>query len=84
MARKLWVFEVEGKRHEVYLEDGFLGRKRRIIVDRVPFKGKGRLYDRGSLYSFDIAGANCALCLKNKPLGFDYELYVNGEKIEPK
>lgn len=82
MAKKVWIFDVEGQHHVVELEHGYWSGKRDIIIDGVPFESSSKLWDTGSVHHFDISAVHCVLRIKMKLLTYDYELYVGGEKVE--
>jgi hypothetical protein len=83
MTKKTWVFDLIDNRHEVILDHGIFSGKREISIDGVPLESSSKLYDLGSVHKFDVDGYSCVLRIKQKPLSFIYELYVDGNLIEP-
>lgn len=84
MVKKVWKFELEGRKHEVELEySGMWGKIETLLVDGKSVKQiKRKLTFRKSEHPFKIGKHNCAVVLRSALRGYESDLLVDGRLVE--
>ena len=86
MAYKKWEIQLEGQKHSVELQHGYVTGRREIRVDGkvLPeFNVKTNLIDFGANLPFKIGTHDCAVVIRTKNLGlrYAYDLWVDGKSL---
>jgi len=84
MVKRVWNFELGGKKHTVELEySGTWGKIETLLVDGKSVKQiKRKLTFRKSEHPFKIANHDCAIMLKSALRGYKSDLLVDGRSVE--
>ena len=85
-AERAWHFnDAEGDRHEVRLEHG--ARRRKVLLDGEVVYDKGGFFSNFFLeedkVTFDVGDRPCEIVMREKDLGFEYFLHVDGRELAP-
>ncbi len=87
MAYRKWEIELEGKKHSVELEHGYVTGRREVRVDGqvLPeLNVKTNLMDFGGTLPFKVGSHECAVLIRTKYLGlaYSYDLIVDGKSLK--
>ncbi len=85
MTKKTWEFRLDGIRHKVEMEHGFLSRKLSIVIDGgskpIQFPKNQEPFDLGSKNQFQLANHACAIVIIPYAFKYEYDLEVEGISI---
>jgi len=87
MAYKKWEIELEGQKHRIELEHGYVSGRREVRVDGQVLSElnmKSNLLDFGGTLPFKIGSHEYAVLIRTKYLGlaYDYDLVVEGKSLK--
>jgi hypothetical protein len=80
MAQRKWVFDLEGKQHEILLKHGPISGREIWLDGQLIEKGRVRP-DIGSEHFFSIDGCSAELGIVTGTFRFEYYLRINGQFV---
>lgn len=83
MPNRTWIFDIEGKSHEILLKFGLIPG-RQIWLDGALINKGRNLFEMGSEYHFTVDGQPAELGIVSTPAGYEYYFRVKNEFIFPK
>jgi hypothetical protein len=85
MTKKMWEFRVDGVRHKVEIEHGYMSRKLSAVIDGgskpIQFPKNQEPFDLGSKNQFQLANHTCAVVIIPYAFKYEYDLEVDGVSI---
>lgn len=80
--RRVWQFQLDGRRHTVELEHGILSGQLIIRLDGGLLKHGNMLFRTAGEYPFHIGGHTCIVRIRSGIINYQYELMVNGQSVK--
>ena len=82
MAQKMWQIELDGKQHMVLLDHKAFSGERTISVDGTHYLNEKSSFDTGSVNEIKIGAHKLYVAAILTPLGFKYDLVMDGKSQE--
>jgi hypothetical protein len=82
MAKCKWVFEINGKNHEVLLKFGLFSGRQILLDGNLINKGRNT-FEMGSEFQFLVDDYNADLGIVSTATGYEYYLRINNEFVFP-